>query len=148
MDSTIKTTTYTLNWTIRFIRTPGFWVGLDLGVEGTTVDLNAVATNYLAGKSEPAAFKSTLPMPQIGPALGYRTENGRLVVRGYYHYLGYKGATYSHAGGDLRFFPLKWLGVRAFTSSETWKVPNNSLASDLEIGLDRSGSGFGVVLNF
>ena len=146
--STVKTTTYTGNWTIRFMRTPGFWLGLDLGVRGTTLDLHASANNYLLNMPAVAQFKSGLPMPQVGPSAGYYGLDGRLVARAFYHYLGYQGASYHHAGGDLRFFPLKWLGVRAFVDSEGWKVPDNTLSKNLEIGLDRTGAGFGVVVKF
>jgi len=148
VNSTIKVTNYTFNWTIRFIRTPGAWLGLDLGVLGTALDLNATGYNYLGATPAMAHFKSGLPMPQVGPSVGFTSLGGRFALRGYYHFLDYKGATYHHAGGDLRYFPLNWLGVRAFVSTESWKVPANSVAKDLDIGLDRSGTGFGVVLRF
>ncbi len=146
--TSVKLVTYTFNWTIRFVRTPGAWLGLDLGVRGASLDLDAAGTDYLASQTRTASFKSGLPMPQVGPSAGYTGLDGRLALRGYYHLLAYKGATYHHAGGDVRFFPLKWLGVRAFFANETWKVPDNSLAKDLEIGLDRSGAGFGAVIKF
>jgi hypothetical protein len=146
--STVKTTNYTGNWTIRFMRTPGVWLGVDLGVKGTVVDLKATGSSYLSGVTTSAAFKSGLPMPQVGPSAGYTSEGGRFAIRGYYHFLSYKGASYHHTGGDVRFFPLPWLGVRAFASSESWKVPDNSIASDLAINLDRAGAGFGLVFKF
>lgn len=147
VTTTLKTLTYTGNWTIRFVRSPGPWIGLDLGVRATTVDLKAHGDTYLTGAAD-ARFKSPLPMPQIGPSVGLNTFEGKLVARAYYHYLAYKGATYHHAGADVRIFPLKWLGVRAFYDDESWKVPDNTLSKDLEIGLDRKGAGFGVVVRF
>ncbi|BDU72198.1 hypothetical protein [Mesoterricola silvestris] len=146
--TSVKVTNYTGNWTIRFMRTPGFWIGVDLGVRGTALDLKATGTSYLTGLTSQASFKSGLPMPQLGPSVGYYGLEGRLVLRGYYHYLGYKGATYRNAGADARFFPLPWLGVRVFTASESWKVPTDSISKDLAIELDRTGTGFGLVLKF
>lgn len=144
----LKLTTTTFNWTIRALKFTNAWVGIDLGVRSTQLDLNAVGTNYLAGQSVPVTFKSPLPMPQVGLSVGFHVLEERLIVKGYYHYLGYKGATYYHSGVDVRFFPLRWLGLRAFTDTENWKIPNNSLASDLQVGLNRSGTGFGVVFRF
>ncbi len=146
--TSVKMTNYTGNWTIRFMRTPGFWIGADLGVRGTVLDLNATGTSYLTGVTSKASFKSGLPMPQVGPSVGYYGLDGRLVLRGFYHYLGYKGARYHHAGADVRYFPLDWLGVRVFTSGESWKVPSDTISKDLAITLDRSGTGFGLVLKF
>ena len=148
ITSSLKVTTYTGNWTIRFFKWPTAWIGLDLGVETTAVDLNASGVNYLIGTPATAIFKFPLPMPQLGPSAGFRAFDNRLVVRGHYHYLDYKGATYHHFGADARLFLLKWLGVRAFMANEGWKVPDNSVAKDLEIGLDRNGAGFGVVARF
>lgn len=147
VTTSLKTLTYTGNWTIRFVRSPGPWIGLDLGVRSTSVDLKAHGDTYLTGSAD-ATFKSPLPMPQIGPSVGINTFDGKLVARAFYHYLGYKGATYYHAGADVRFFPVNWLGVRAFYDDENWKVPNNTLSKDLEIGLDRKGAGLGLVVRF
>jgi len=71
-----------------------------------------------------------------------------VIGRGYYHLLSYKGASYHHVGGDLRFFPVTWLGIRVFTDTEKLDVPNHSIKDDLEVGLNRQGTGFGVVLRF
>jgi hypothetical protein len=148
VDSNIKATNYTFNWTIRLMRTPGFWLGIDLGVRGTSLDVHAKATNYMFNQEDSADFKSGLPMPQVGLSTGYTALEGRLAIRAFYHYLGYKGATYHNAGGDVRYFPLSWLGVRAFTNSESWKVPTDSISKDLNINLDRAGTGFGLVFKF
>ena len=148
VTSSLKMTCYTGNWTIRVFKWPDFWIGLDLGAEVTAIDLNASGVNYLLGVPATAVFKSPLPMPQLGPSAGFKVFGDRLVARAHYHFLDYKGASYHHTGADVRFFPLKWLGVRAFVANESWKVPDNSVAKDLEIGLDRSGAGFGVVARF
>lgn len=148
VDTRLKVTNFSGLWTVRFMRTPGFWIGLDLGVRGTALQLDATGSEYLASNTLAASFKSGLPMPQVGPSAGYTGFGGRLVIRGNYHYLAYKGATYHFTEGDIRFFPLDWLGVRAFVQGESWKVPDNSLAKDLDITLDRSGAGFGLVAKF
>ena len=142
VTTSLKTVTYTGNWTIRFVRSPGPWIGLDLGVRATTLDLDALGDTYLTGSAS-AHFKAPLPMPQVGPSVGLNVLDGRLVARAFYHYLAYKGAMYYHAGADVRIFPWKWLGVRAFYDDESWKVPENTLSKDLDIGLDRKGAGFG-----
>lgn len=148
VQSRVKATNYTFNWTIRFMRAPGFWIGVDLGARGTSIEAEAHAVNYVFGQKADATFKSGLPMPQIGPSLGYMSGDRRFSIRGYYHYVGYKGATYHHAGADARYFPLDWLGVRAFVANESWKVPNGSIKDDLDIKLDRNGAGFGLVFKF
>jgi hypothetical protein len=65
-----------------------------------------------------------------------------------FHLLGYKGATYRHAGADLRFFPISWLGVRAYFDNEHFRVPKGSIKDDLDILLDRSGTGLGIVFRY
>ena len=148
LTSTLKVNAYTGNGTIRIFRWPSAWIGLDLGVEITTVDLDATAENHLLGAPATAIFKYPLRMPQLGPAAGFKAFGNRLVARGHYHFLAYQGATYHHAGADVRYFPLPWLGIRAFVSGEGWRVPDNSIAQNLEIGLERNGAGFGLVARF
>lgn len=140
-----KATNNDFNWTIRAYTWPSFWVGLDLGARVTQVTFDTYGAAPLSGISESATFKTTLPVPQVGPSLGFEADHGDLVGRAMVHYLGYKGANYYHAGADLRYFPISWLGVRAFYDAERFRVPSGSLKSDLDLTLDRSGFGFGVV---
>jgi hypothetical protein len=93
-------------------------------------------------------YKTTLPVPQAGPSLGFTALSGRVVGRASYHLLAYKGCTYSHPGVDLRMFPLKWLGIMAFAEAEHFRVPQGSIKSDLDITMDRSGTGLGLVARF
>lgn len=148
LDTAVKLNNYAVNWTIRFTRSPGAWVGWDLGVVGTHLDVRATGTNYLDGVTSSGEYKSGLPIPQLGPAAGWTSQDGRWAARGHYHFLAYKGASYRHAGADLRWFPARWAGVRAFYTYEHADVPNGSLKDDLEVLLDRSGAGFGVVVRF
>ena len=149
VDSTVKLKDYTVNWTIRALKWPQFWIGIDLGARIWDLDMTASAfepltTAYLP----PVSQKVPLPIPQLGLSTGFDAFDGRLVGRGFYHLLSYKGASYHHVGADLRYFPIKWLGVRVFTDTEKLDVPNHSLKDDLEVRLDRQGSGFGVVLRW
>ena len=149
VDSTVKLKDYTVNWTIRALKWPQFWIGIDLGARIWDLEMTASAFEPLTTAYIPQVTeKVPLPIPQIGLSTGFDAFEKRVVGRGYYHLLSYKGASYHHVGGDLRFFPVKWLGVRVFTDTEKLDVPNHSIKDDLEVGLDRSGTGFGVVIRF
>ena len=148
VTSSIKATNNTLNWTIRAFKWPQFWLGVDLGARATQVQIDASGIEPFTGITAQANYKTTLPIPQIGASLGFTGLNGRLVGRGSYHLLAYKHATYGHAGGDLRFFPISWLGVMVFADGEHTRVPKGSVNTDLDATLDRSGAGFGLVARF
>lgn len=149
VDSTTRLKDYTFNWTIRAFKWSQCWIGVDLGAR--VWDLEMTASGYeplTTAYIPPVNVRATLPMPQIGLSTGFDGFDKRVVARGYYHLLSYKGASYHHVGGDLRFFPVKWLGVRVFTDVEKLDVPNGSIKEDLEIRLDRQGTGFGAVIRF
>lgn len=149
VDSNVKLRDYTFNWTIRALARPQFWIGIDLGARVWDLEMTASAyepltTAYVA----PVTEKVPLPIPQIGLSSGFNALDKRIVAKAYYHLLSAKGATYHHAGADLRCFPLRWLGVRVFTETQKLDVPNGSVKDDLEILLNRQGTGFGIVLRF
>jgi len=149
VDSTVKLKDYTFNWTIRAFKWPQFWIGIDLGARVWDLDMTASGYEPLTTAFiPPVNEKVPLPIPQIGLSTGFDAFDKRVVARGYYHLLSYKGASYHHVGADVRFFPVKWLGVRVFTDAEKIDVPNGSIKDDLEIRLDRQGTGFGVVVRF
>jgi hypothetical protein len=148
VTSTFKATNDTVNWTIRYLTWPQFWLGLDLGARATETEIHAVGTSGLLASAAAVDYKTTLPIPQVGPSLGFIAMRGRVVGRAMFHLLAYKGSSYTHSGADLRFFPLSWLGVRAFVDAEHFRVPKGSIKSDLDITLDRSGAGLGVVARF
>ena len=77
-----------------------------------------------------------------------RAAGGWLEGRSSFHFLSYKGASYRRWQGDLRYYPLPWLGLRAFLDSEHLDVPKDSLQDDLVLKVDRQGAGFGVVFRF
>lgn len=148
VNSSMKVTTTALNWTIRCYTTPSFWIGLDLGARALETEIHANGVNALTAVQASANYKTTFPVPQIGPSLGFVAADGKLVGRALYHLLAYKGCTYNHFGADLRFFPISWLGLRAFGDVERFRVPRNSIKNDMDARLDRSGLGLGVVARF
>ena len=135
-------------WTIKFLRRPDAWLGLDLGVQAWTLDLDAAGTPPLP--LTPVASSTTIkaPIPQIGLSGGSRGFNGAVESKAYFHYLGAKGAKYTMLGADLRVFPVRWFGLRVFYEGSTFDVPRGSVKDDLEFRLDRKGVGFGGVVRF
>jgi hypothetical protein len=146
VTSTLKAVNNTFNWTIRPLSLDHFWLGIDLGARVTQVKVEV--TGDVSGQPVTSSYSTPLPVPQVGPSLGFVAADGRVVARGYYHLLAYKGASYHHAGADLRLFPLSWLGVMVFADTEHFRVPQGSIKSDLDATLDRSGTGVGVVVRF
>lgn len=149
VDSAVKVRNYTFNWTIRALKWPQFWIGIDLGARVWDLDMTASAFEPLTtAYIPPVSQKVPLPIPQIGLSTGFDAFGKRLVARAYYHLLTFKGASYHHAGADLRYFPVRWLGVRVFTDTEKLDVPTGSIKDDLEVRLDRQGTGFGIIARF
>lgn len=146
--STLKATRTDLNWTIRVFKGPSFWAGLDLGARALETEISATGVQPSTALVVTANYKTTFPVPQFGPSLGFVAAGGRLVGRARFHFLAYKGSTYNNFGADLRYFPISWLGVRAFVEDERFKVPKDSIKSGMDARLDRSGFGFGVVARF
>lgn len=146
--STAKLQTTTVNWTIRFMHPSPVWIGVDLGARIWDLDLSASGYDPMTMVSASASVKIPMPIPQIGLSAGFLAMEDRVSGRAYYHLLTYHGAKYHNAGADLRFFPVKHLGLRVFTCTESFDVPNGSIQNDLEIKLDHKGTGFGLVLQF
>jgi hypothetical protein len=146
VNSSFKATNNNLNWTIRACKWPQFWLGVDLGARATQIDMDVNGSADATTTS--VSYKTTLPVPQVGPSLGFTGFRGRLVGRASYHLLAYKGCTYSHSAIDLRVFPISWLGVMVFADAEHFRVPQGSIKSDLDLTLDRSGTGLGIVARF
>lgn len=148
VDSWVKVKTYDLNWTIRALTWEHAWIGVDLGLHGWDLDLSATGVEQSSGQTRPAAEKIAVPIPQLGLSVGGKAFGDRFVGRASYHLLTYKGATYHRWQGDIRYFPLSWLGVRVFLDDQSFDVPQGSVKDDLVFNLKRSGAGFGVVLRF
>jgi len=149
VDSTVKLKDYTVNWTIRALKWPQFWIGIDLGARVWALDMTASAYDPIFQIYQPPVNeKLPLPIPQIGLSTGFHAFDGKLIAKGYFHLLTYKGASYHHLGADVRYFPIQWLGVRLFTDAEHFDVPKGSIKDDLEVKLDRTGTGIGIVARF
>ena len=163
--SAVKTTTLVLNWTIRALTFEEGWFGVDLGVRDLVMDLstqgtvtnasvnasgNPVTVNGSAvpGTTASASYKGSLPLPMAGLSGGFYLFGGSLLGRAYYHLLEYSGASYTCVGADLRYFPVDWVGVRAFANAAKLKIPTGSLKNQVDIGLDQTASGVGVVFRF
>jgi len=135
-------------WTIKFVRDTDVWLGLDLGVQAWTLDMDATGIVPPATTATTASTRVTAPIPQIGLSGGSRGFNGAVEAKAYIHYLGYKQAKYTLFGADLRVFPVKWFGLRAFYEGGSFTVPKGSVNDDLDFKLDRKGVGFGAVVRF
>lgn len=134
-------------WTIKLISESNAWIGLDLGAQVWTVDLDAIVTPpSSASQTESTQVKA--PIPQVGLSGGSRGYNGAIESKIYFHYLGYKQAKYTMYGLDLRIFPVSWFGLRAFYDAGKLDVPKGSIKDDLELQLERKGLGLGAVLRF
>lgn len=135
-------------WTIKFVRDPDAWLGLDLGVQAWTIDMDATGVVPPATTPTTASTQIKAPIPQIGLSGGSRGYNGAVEAKAYVHYLGYKSAKYTLYGLDLRVFPVSWFGLRAFYEGGSFNVPKGSVKDDLEFKLDRKGVGLGAVVRF
>ena len=135
-------------WTIKFVRESDAWLGLDLGVQAWTLDMNATGIPPLPLTPVSASTRITAPIPQIGLSGGSRGYNGAVEAKAYVHYLAYKQAKYTLFGADLRVYPVSWFGLRAFYEGGSFDVPKGSVKDDLEFKLDRKGIGFGAVVRF
>jgi hypothetical protein len=135
-------------WTIKFVREADAWLGLDLGAQVWTLDLDATGLPPLPLTPISASTRVTAPIPQIGLSGGSRGFNGAVESKAYFHYLGYKQAKYTLFGVDLRVFPVRWFVLRAFYEGGSFNVPKGSVKDDLEFKLDRKGIGFGAVVRF
>jgi len=149
ITSSLKLKTLEGVWTIRIVPLSVAWVGVDLGVQSWKMDMEATGTALTPVPGTSTASTSvTAPIPQIGLSAGSKVPGGLFEIKGYYHYLGAKGAKYTRTNLDARFFPLPYLGVRAFYDNESFDVPKGSLNDDLMLKLDRKGGGFGLVVRF
>ena len=146
--SHVKLSSVDGTWTIKLVRGQSAFLGLDLGVQVWKIDLDVHDLPPSPATPSYASTSVTAPIPQFGLSAGVKAFGDRLEAKAYYHYLGYKSATYTRPGVDVRFFPVHWFGLRAFYDGGTFDVPQGSVKNDLEFKLDRKGGGFGVVIRF
>jgi hypothetical protein len=149
VNSAFTLKTYTLNWTIRCYSAEQWWAGLDLGARVIKAQLTAVGTDPLTNTTANANYSGTVPIPTlIGPSAGFNLFDNRVIVRGYYHWLGYSGVSLTEQSLDARYFPISWLGIMAFTNNVDLKVPYNSINKTTQGQLKQTLSGAGVVFRF
>ena len=150
VQSHVKLASTDGTWTIKFLRAPAGWLGLYLGVQAWTLDMDAAGTPPLPAPQTPvtASTRVTAPIPQLGLSGGTNGFNGAVEAKAYVHYLGYKQAKYTLIGADLRVFPVRWFGLRAYYEDGRFDVPKGSVKDDLEFQLDRKGVGLGAVVRF
>jgi hypothetical protein len=110
--------------------------------------MSATGTEQGTLLTRTASEKILVPIPQLGLSVGGRALGDRLVGRASFHFLKYQDATYRRWQGDLRYFPLPWVGLRAFLNTESFDAPEGSIKDDLVFNVDRNGAGFGVVFSF
>jgi hypothetical protein len=166
--SALSTTIYDLNWTIKVWRPRGAWgsawLGIDLGVQAWNIDAEATGTarvkvmvtgpdgnQYEGEAEEERTYKIDpifAPVPQVGVSAGVTAFDNMLEAKARVMYVSYSGVSYTRFGADARFYPLPWLGVRAFYDSQSLDVPNDSIIQDIEVGLDRGVFGFGIAARF
>ena len=135
-------------WTIKLVSESAAWLGLDLGAQVWTLDMDATGILPPATTATTASTRVTAPIPQVGLSGGSQGFNGAIESKAYVHYLAYKKAKYTLYGVDLRIFPVRWFGLRAFYEAGKFDVPNGSVKDDLELQLDRKGLGLGAVVRF
>ena len=150
VQSRVKLAAVDGTWTIKFVSDPTGWLGLDLGVKSWTLDMDAAGTLPLPAPQTPtrASTRVTVPIPQIGLSGGSRGYNGAVEAKAYVHFLAYKQAKYTLLGADVRVFPVKWFGLRAFYEGGKFDVPKGSVKDDLEFVLECKGVGLGAVVRF
>jgi hypothetical protein len=148
VTSQVKLKSYDLNWTIRAFTWQQAWIGVDLGLHAWDLDMTATGTEQTTLLTKTSSEKIPVPIPQVGLSVGGKAFGDRFVSRASFHFLRYKGASYTRWQGDLRYFPLEWLGLRAFLDDESFDVPQGSIKDDLILNIKRSGAGFGVVVRY
>ncbi|HJW71554.1 MAG TPA: hypothetical protein VJ486_01750 [Geothrix sp.] len=143
VQSRVKLTSLDGIWTIKLVSEPDSWLGVDLGLQAWTLDLQTAGTS---GGASSVSIKA--PIPQVGLSGGSRAYNGAFESKAYIRYMNAKGGKYTMLGTDFRVFLTRWLGLRAFFETSHLKASKGAVKDDLEIGMDRKGVGFGAVLRF
>lgn len=142
VTSTLKLQNSEVACTIRFFEPRPYWIGADIGIGSRSLEL------FATGSGTSANEDFSVPIPQIGLSGGTRALDDRLLIRGHFHLMAYHGMKYQQAAVDVRYFPLKWLGVRAFVEGESLDVPKGSIKQDLEMRMDDRSAGLGIVVRF
>lgn len=141
---------YELDATFKVLRSAEGYLGVDVGVVDWTIEVSAQGQGSVAGgpvQELAAQAAGRQAIPQVGLSAGYRF-GAQVDVRGYYRLLSRSGASYRRAGAEVRYFPLKAVGVRLNLENESFDVPKGSLDADTALAIDKNGAGLGVVWRF
>jgi hypothetical protein len=146
VDSSLKLTTFDVVGTWKAFNWSSAWVGFDLGVQMWYLDVKADG-RHRDGLVPPVTVNETYnaPIPHIGASCGYWAFDDRLALGAKVHFLSYSGATYTRFAADARYYFLPWLGARVFFDTQSMDAPDGSLISNVELKLDHSNFGLGLV---
>ena len=148
LTSSLKNTTIDLTGTVKIFRLDHFWLGIDYGIQAWLLDVSAHGKSLSTGEIESAKFSQPVPIPQFGLSFGAKGLKDMLELRGKVHILAYSGAKYTLFAADARYYPLPWVGVRAFVENQVFDVPYGSIDDETEARLNNSRLGFGAVFRF
>jgi hypothetical protein len=146
VTSSLKNSAFDLTGTVKIFNIDKAWLGVNLGLQVWYLDVKAQGTDQSTSTViEEGAETFPAPIPQIGISGGFQCLQDQLVLKGKLHFLSYSGANYTRFFAEASYYFLPWLGARAFADLQSLKVPTDSIASDLELKLERNGFGVGIV---
>jgi hypothetical protein len=149
VTSSLKNTMIDLTGTVKILSLDNFWLGVDYGIQAWLLSVSAHGRSVSTpGENESATLSQPVPIPQLGFSLGARILKDTLELRGKVHLLAYSGAKYTLFAADARYYPLPWLGVRAFVENQVFDVPYGSIDDDTEAKLNNNRLGVGAVFRF
>lgn len=132
-------------YTYKFMRQADAWVGFDLGAQYLKTDLSATT---LGPSPSTQAVHPTLLLPQLGLSGWSCAADGLLEYRGFYHYLKFRGVTYTRYGLDARAYLYPGFGLRAFFEKSAVSTSAGASLGDLNLRADSKMSGLGLVIRF
>ena len=153
VTSSIKHTVYDANWTIKLLSNRNAWLGVDLGIQGWYLDVEATGMVSVQDPDFPTPavdFSKVdesyiMPIPHIGISGGLNALDNRFVIGAKAHFLIYRAAKYTRFAADARYYFLPWLGIRVFADTQSVDAPESSIINNVDANLDRTGVGFGIV---
>jgi len=149
VTSSLKNTTIDLTGTVKILRWDQFWLGIDYGIQAWLLSVSAYGKSVsIPSQNESATLSLPVPIPQLGISFGAKALNDMLELRGKVHLLAYSGAKYTLFAADARYYPLPWVGMRAFVENQAFDVPYGSIDEKTEARLDNNRFGAGVVFRF
>ena len=145
VDGSIKNSAFDFVGTYKVWQGSRAWLGANLGIQAWYLDITAEGRSVYHPEAVKTNKSYVVPIPQIGISAGYEALQSSLILSGKAHFMVYKGASYTRFSSEVRYYPLPWLGIRAFAELQNLDSPEGSINSDLELKLDRNTFGIGVV---